>query len=98
MQNAFNSKNYNDINEEMIGALKNYNINGKGSFKDETVFEYLKNKEGVIVKNIKDLMILEGQKNIQKLDNNLKMAQADLDDMNNMKRVVDEKKRIIWKK
>ena len=94
MQNAFNSKNYNDINEEIIGGLKNYNINGKGAFKDETAFEYLKNKEGGVVKYIKELMIVEGQKNIKKLDNNLKLAQADLDDMNNMQRVVDEKKRI----
>ena len=43
-------------------------------------------------------MIQEGQKNMKKLDNNLKMAQADLDDMNNMKRVVDEKKRIHTEK
>ena len=93
-QNAFNSKNYNDINEEMVGVLKNYNINGKGPYKDETAFEFLKNKEGQIIKNIKESMINEGQKNITKLDNNIKMAQADLDDMNNMKRVVDERERI----
>ena len=98
MQNAFNSKNYNDINEEMIGALKQYDLNGKGPYKDETAFEFLKNKEGGVIKNLKELMIQEGQKNMKKLDNNLKMAQADLDDMNNMKRVVDEKKRIHTEK
>ena len=42
----------------------------------------------------KKSIINEGQKNITKLDNNIKMAQADLDDMNNMKRVVDERERI----
>ena len=40
------------------------------------------------------MALQEGQKNLQKLDNSLKVAQADLDDMNNMKRVVDEKERI----
>ena len=35
---------------------------------------------------------------MKKLDNNLKMAQADLDDMNNMKRLVDEKERIHTEK
>ena len=93
-QNAFNSKNYNDINEEMMGILKKYNSSGKGPYKDDTAFEFLKNKEGGMIKNLKECMILEGKRNIQKLDNNLKLAQADLDDMNNMKRVVDEKERI----
>ena len=32
--------------------------------------------------------------NIKKMDNNIKLAQADLNDMNNMKRVIDEKERI----
>ena len=62
MQNAFNSKKYNDINDEMIGVLKKYNINGKGAFKDETGFEFIKNKEVGVVKNLKEIMIKEGQK------------------------------------
>ena len=44
-QNAFNSKNYSDLNEEMIGVLKKYNSSGKGPYKDEAAFEFLKNKE-----------------------------------------------------
>ena len=44
------------------------------------------------------MTVQEGQKNIHKLDNNLKLAQADLDDMNNMKRLVDEKERIHTEK
>ena len=98
MQNAFNSKNYNDINEGMIDVLNKYNTSGKGPYKDEAVFEFLKNKEGGIVKNLKEMTVQEGQKNIHKLDNNLKLAQADLDDMNNMKRLVDEKERIHTEK
>ena len=98
MQNAFNSKNYNDLNEQMMGIMNNYNTSGKGPCKDETAFEFLKNKEGAFIKNLRELTVKEGQKNIQKLDNNLKLAQADLDDMNNMKRLVDEKERIHTEK
>jgi hypothetical protein len=98
MQNAFNSKNYNDLNEQMVGVMKNYNTSGKGPCKDETAFEFLKNKERAFIKNLRELTVKEGQKNIQKLDNNLKLAQADLDDMNNMKRLVDEKERIHTEK
>ena len=36
----------------------------------------------------------ENEMNIKKMDNNIKLAQADLNDMNNMKRVIDEKERI----
>ena len=97
-QNAFNSKNYSDLNEEMIGVLKKYNSSGKGPYKDEAAFEFLKNKEGGVINNLKEVIAQEGKKNIQKLDNNLKMAKADLDDMNNMKRVVDEKERIHLEK
>ena len=98
MQNAFNSKNYNDLNEQMMGIMNNYNTSGKGPCKDETAFEFLKNKEGAFIKYLRELTVKEGQKNIQKLDNNLKLAQADLDDMNNMKRLVDEKERIHTEK
>ena len=94
VQNKFNSKNFNDISEEMSGALRKYDASGKGPYKDEAAFEFLKNKEGGLVKNLKEMALQEGQKNLQKLDNSLKVAQADLDDMNNMKRVVDEKERI----
>ena len=82
----------------MIDVLKKYNTSGKGPYKDETAFEFLKNKEGGIVKNLKEMTVQEGKKNIHKLDNNLKLAQADLDDMNNMKRLVDEKERIHTEK
>ncbi len=98
MQNAFNSKNYNDLNEEMMGVMKNYNKTGKGPYKDEAAFEFLKNKESGFIKNLREITMKEGQKNIQKIDNNLKLAQADLDDMNNMKRLVDEKERIHTEK
>ena len=98
MQNAFNSKNYNDLNEEMMGVMKNYNKTGKGPYKDEAAFEFLKNKESGFIKTLREITMKEGQKNIQKIDNNLKLAQADLDDMNNMKRLVDEKERIHTEK
>ena len=93
-QNAFNSKNYNDINEEFAGIMKKYDSSGKGPYKNEIGFEFLKNKEALFVKNLREIGLKEGQKNIHQLDNNLKMAQADLNDMDNMKRVVDEKERI----
>ena len=32
--------------------------------------------------------------NIKKMDNNIKLANSDLNDMNNMKRVIDKKERI----
>jgi myosin heavy subunit len=82
----------------MSGALRKYDTSGKGPYKDVAAFEFLKNKEGGIIKSLKEMALHEGQKNIQKLDNNLKVAQADLDDMNNMKRVVDEKERIHTEK
>ena len=93
-QNAFNSKNYTNISSEMAEALRKYNTTGKGPYKDEVAFDFLKNKERGFVKNLKEMAVIEGQKNFQKLDNNIKVAQADLNDMNNMKRVVDEKERI----
>ena len=97
-QNAFNSKNYANISGEMADALRKYNTTGKGPYKDEVAFDFLKNKERGFVKNLKEMAVIEGQKNFQKLDNNIKVAQADLNDMNNMKRVVDEKERIHMNK
>ena len=94
LQNAFTIKNYNDINFGLSEVMKKYDATGKGPYKDETGFEYLKAKEGNIIKYLKDLMTQEGEKNIKKMDNNLKLAQADIDDMNNRKRVIDEKEKI----
>ena len=94
LQNAFNTKNYNDINLGLSEVMKKYDESGKGPFKDETGFEYLKTKERGIIKYLKDLMVQEGENNIKKMDNNLKLAQADIDDMNNRKRVIDEKEKI----
>jgi hypothetical protein len=97
-QNAFNSKNYINISGEMTEALRKYNTAGKGPYKDEIAFDFLKNREKGFVKSLKEMAVIEGQKNFQKLDNNIKVAQADLNDMNNMKRVVDEKERIHMNK
>ena len=94
VQNSFNVKNYNDISFGLNEVMKQYESTGKGPYKDETGFEYYKAKEKGIIKYIKDLMNKEHEKNIKKMDNNIKLAQADLNDMNNMKRVVDEKERI----
>ena len=92
-QNIFNSKNYNDINFELNEILKKYDSSGKGSLKDETCFESLKNKEEGIINILKDIMNKEGDKNMKKLENNLKLAQVDLDNVNNQKRVLDEKEK-----
>ena len=92
--NAFNSKNYNDINFEFNDFMKKYDSNGKGSSKDETCLDYIKNKEKGIIDVIKEIMNKEGEKNIKKAENNLKLAQADLDEINNKKRVIDEKEKI----
>jgi len=92
-QNIFNSKNYNDINFELNEILKKYDSSGKGSLKDETCFESLKNKEEGIINILKDIMNKEGDKSIKKLENNLKLAQVDLDNVNNQKRVLDEKEK-----
>ena len=78
--------------------MKNYNNIGKGSYKDEIGFNYYKTKEKGIIKYIKDLKIRECEMNIKKMDNNIKLAQADINDMNNMKRVIDEKERINLEK
>ena len=94
VQNSFNVKNYNDISFGLNEVMEQYESTGKGPYKDETGFEYYKAKEKGIIKYIKDLMNKEHEKNIKKMDNNIKLAQADLNDMNNMKRVVDEKERI----
>ena len=92
-QNIFNSKNYNDINFEFNEILKKYDSSGKGSSKDETCFESLKNKEEGIINILKDIMNKEGEKNLKKMENNLKLAQVDLDNINNQKRVLDEKEK-----
>ena len=87
-------KNYNDINISLNEVMKKYDTVGKGPFKDETGFTYLKNKEKGLVKYIKDYMNKENEKNKLNLNNNIKIAQADINDMNNMKRVANEKERI----
>ena len=92
-QNIFNSKNYNDINFEFNEILKKYDSSGKGSSKNETCFESLKNKEEGIINILKDIMNKEGEKNLKKMENNLKLAQVDLDNINNQKRVLDEKEK-----
>ena len=92
-QNIFNSKNYNDINFEFNEILKKYDSSGKGSSKDETCFESLKNKEEGIINILKDIINKEGEKNLKKMENNLKLAQVDLDNINNQKRVLDEKEK-----
>ena len=92
-QNIFNSKNYNDINFEFNEILKKYDSSGKGSSKNETCFESLKNKEEGIINKLKDIMNKEGEKNLKKMENNLKLAQVDLDNINNQKRVLDEKEK-----
>ena len=93
-QNNFNVKNYNDINLGLNEVMNKFDTIGKGPYKDETGFAYYKKKEKVIIKYIKDLMEKENKNNIMKMDNNLKLAQADINDMNNRKRVVDEKERV----
>ena len=93
-QNVFNSKNYNDIIFELSEIMKKYYSSGKGSFKDETCFEFLKNKEDGMINILKEIMIKEGDKNMRKMENNIKLAQVDLDDFNNKKRVIDEKDKI----
>ena len=93
-QNYFSNKNYNDINLSVNEVMKKYDTVGKGPYKDETGFTYLKNKEKGIVKYIKDFMNKENDKNQLMMNNNIKLAQADINDMNNMKRVVNEKERI----
>ena len=94
VQNFYNIKNYNDINISLNEVMKKYDTVGKGPFKDETGFTYLKNKEKGLVKYIKDYMNKENEKNQLNLNNNIKLAQADINDMNNMKRVANEKERI----
>ena len=93
-QNNFNSKNYNDINFELIEILKKYDLSGKGSLKDDKCFEYIINKEEGIINILKEIMNKEGEKNIKKMENNLKLAQVDLDNIKNQKRVLDEKEKI----
>ena len=93
-QNVFNSKNYNDINFEYNEILKKYNTNGKGSFKNEIGFENIKIKEKEIINAIKEIIDKEGIKNIKKMERNIKLTQVDLDDMDNKKRVLDEKEKI----
>jgi hypothetical protein len=93
-KNVFNSKNYNDINFEYSEILKKYDTNGKGSLKDEIGFDNIKNKEEGIINVLKEIIKKEGEKNIKKMERNIKLAQVDLDDINNKKRVLDEKEKI----
>ena len=93
-QNNFNRKNYNDINFELIEILKKYDLSGKGSLKDDKCFEYIINKEEGIINILKEIMNKEGERNIKKMENNLKLAQVDLDNINNQKRVLNEKEKI----
>ena len=93
-KNVFNSKNYNDINFEYSEILKKYDTNGKGSLKDEIGFDNIKNKEEGIINVLKEIIKKEGEKNIKKMERNIKLEQVDLDDTNNKKRVLDEKEKI----
>ena len=92
-QNTFNSKNYKDINFEYIEILRKYDTNGKGSLKEETCYAKMINKEEGIINILKEIMNKEGEKNVKKIENNLKLAQVDLDNINNQKRVLDEKEK-----
>ena len=93
-KNVFNSKNYNDINFEYSEILKKYDTNGKGSLKDEIGFDNIKNKEEGIINVLKEIIKKEGEKKKKKMERNIKLAQVDLDDINNKKRVLDEKEKI----
>ena len=92
-QNTFNSKNYKDINFEYIEILRKYDTNGKGSLKEETCYSKMIDKEEGIINILKEIMNKEGDKNMKKMENNLKLAQVDLDNINNQKRVLDEKEK-----
>ena len=92
-QNIFNNKNYNDINFELNEILKKYDSTAKGSSKDEICLNYIKEKEIGIINTLKDIMNKEGEKNMKKMEKNLKLAQVDIDNINNQKRVLDEKEK-----
>ena len=91
--NNFNNKNYNDINFELIEILKKYDSTAKGSLKDETCLNFIKDKEIGIINTLKEIMKKEGEKSMKKVEKNLKLAQVDIDNINNQKRVLDEKEK-----
>ena len=92
--NSYNSNSKNEINEDFINFLNDYNDKGKGKKKDKIGIEFILQKEKIIIDYIKNMMLKENDKNVKKIDNNLKIAQAEMEQLKNKKRFIDEKERI----
>ena len=92
--NYYKSNSKNEINEDFVSFLNDYNQKGKGKKKDKIGIDFILQKEKVIIDYVKNMMQKENDKNVKKIDNNLKLAQVEMEELKNKKRVADEKERI----
>lgn len=92
--NAYLAKNLGDISEDYVTFLNDYNSIVKGDKKVPALITFLASKEKNIFDYLKDLMMKESDRNYRKIDNNLKLAQAEIDDVANKKRVADTKEKM----
>jgi hypothetical protein len=83
-----------EITEDFINLLNDYNEKSKGPKKEKVAFEFILQKEKILIEYINNMMHKENDKNVKKIDNTLKIAQVEMENVKNQKRVVDEKERI----
>ena len=83
-----------EITEDFINLLNDYNEKSKGPKKEKVAFEFILQKEKILIEYINNMMHKENDKNIKKIDNTLKIAQVEMENVKNQKRVIDEKERI----
>ena len=83
-----------EITEDFINLLNDYNEKSKGPKKEKVAFEFILQKEKILIEYINNMMHKENDKNVKKIDNTLKIAQVEMENVKNQKRVIDEKERI----
>jgi len=89
--NKYTSKDKDDLNDDYLNVLNNFNEKSKGNKKTEIFFINLIRNEKNVVDYLSEMMEKEGKKNFKKYDNNYKLAQAEAEDKKNKKRVANAK-------
>ena len=92
--NSYKPNAKDEITEDFINLLNDYNEKSKGPKKEKVAFEFILQKEKILIEYINNMMHKENDKNIKKIDNTLKIAQVEMENVKNQKRVIDEKERI----
>lgn len=96
--NTYNSRNIKDYSEDYINYLNEYEKKAMGNMKLKVLKDFTPKQEKVAIDYFINLMKKEVQKNCQKVSGNKKLADAELDDINNKRRLIEEKARIAAEK